>query len=176
MTELSTIELCGEGNVFWYAGREPARCVDPAHEHQRFEIHRHLDVVTLPDGTDVVAASFDPLDPYERERPPAVGLYLDERWDPPWPHEHVDWPDFGVPDDPAALAAALRPLLEVARRGDGVEIGCVGGHGRTGTALACLAVLSGADPADAVEWVRTRYCAGAIETPEQEAFVAAFPG
>ncbi|MBO0701496.1 MAG: hypothetical protein J2P38_01090 [Candidatus Dormibacteraeota bacterium] len=59
-----------------------------------------------------------------------------------------------------------------ARAGQLVEIGCGGGHGRTGTALACLAVLSGLPRTQAVGWVRRAYCTEAIETPEQEAFVA----
>jgi len=53
----------------------------------------------------------------------------------------------------------------------GGEIGCLGGHGRTGTALACLAVLAGHSPADAVAWVRTHYCDHAVETDDQAAFV-----
>jgi hypothetical protein len=36
---------------------------------------------------------------------------------------------------------ALELLLDRARAGQRVEIGCYGGHGRTGTALACLAIL-----------------------------------
>jgi protein-tyrosine phosphatase len=59
-----------------------------------------------------------------------------------------------------------------ARAGQRVEIGCLGGHGRTGTALACLAVLSGEPANQAVAWVRTNYCSNAIETPEQAAFVS----
>ena len=68
---------------------------------------------------------------------------------------------------------ALRSLLDRARRGERVEVGCLGGHGRTGTALACLAVLAGHPAADAVAWTRTHYCPKAVETPDQEAFVAA---
>ncbi len=55
-----------------------------------------------------------------------------------------------------------------------VEVGCLGGHGRTGTALACLAVLTGTPANEAVAWVRANYCAHAVETEAQEALVAAF--
>jgi hypothetical protein len=51
----------------------------------------------LPDGTEVTAVSFDAADPYIREQPPDYGLYLDHKWQPPWAHDHLDWPDFGVP-------------------------------------------------------------------------------
>ena len=52
-----------------------------------------------------------------------------------------------------------------------MEVGCLGGHGRTGTALACLAILTGHPAADAVAWVRANYCPEAVETVGQEAFI-----
>jgi hypothetical protein len=136
----------------------------------------HRDPVTLADGTVVWAVSWDGDAPYERDEAPAFGLYFDERWSPPWPHVHVDWPDFAVPADPEAATAALAGLLARARAGERVEVGCLGGHGRTGTALALLAVLAGTPPAEAVAWVRSAYCARAVETAEQAAFVEATPG
>lgn len=136
--------------------------------------HRHRSVVTLPGGTPIVAVSFDVADPYTREHPPDYGLYLDQLWQPPWPHDHLEWPDFGLPADPTTVAAALWAVLDRARAGERVEIGCLGGHGRTGTAVACLAILDGYTAADAVDWVRTNYCGHAVETPAQEGFVARF--
>ena len=134
------------------------------------ERHVHRTAVEFADGTSVTGVSFLGGDPYSRETSPAFGLYLDARWDPPWPHEHVAWPDFGVPD-PDELSASLERLLVRIRSGDLVEIGCLGGHGRTGTALACLAVLTGTPPDGAVQWVRANYCPDAVETAEQRAFV-----
>jgi hypothetical protein len=141
----------------------------PAPEH-----HRHRDVIVLADGTSVTAVSYLGGDPYERDVPPDFGLYLDARWAPAWPHEHTPWPDFGVPDDAGALRTALARVLDRARAGEAVELGCVGGHGRTGTALACLAVLTGTPPGEAVDWVRAVYCPAAVETDEQRAFVGSF--
>ncbi|MVA77072.1 protein phosphatase [Auraticoccus sp. F435] len=100
---------------------------------------------------------------------------MDPRWRPGWPHDHHAWPDLGVPDDASAALAALAALLARARDGEQVEIGCLGGHGRTGTALAALAVLTGEDPRSAVAWVRARYCPMAVETAEQEEWVASLP-
>jgi hypothetical protein len=136
----------------------------------------HRTEVVLADDTTVRGVTFMGDDPYGRETVPSFGLYLDERWQPSWPHAHVDWPDFGVPSDIVVLTAALQDLLDRARREERVEIGCLGGHGRTGTALACLAILAGTPASDAVEWVRANYCQRAIETSEQEAFVGAFGG
>ena len=141
----------------------------PAHEP-----HVHRTAVELSDGTTVIAVSFHADDPYGRDAAPAFGLYLDARWGPPWPHRHVAWPDFGVPEDVDELRTSLQELLDRARGGERVEIGCLGGHGRTGTALACLAVLTGTRADQAVEWVRADYCIDAVETDEQRRFVEGF--
>lgn len=167
---MTACPLCA---TYWTTNASPS-CTDPAHVHTQFELHIHRDAVGLPDGTLVVPVSFDPDQPYVRDAPPDFGLYLDDRWQPPWTHDHVAWPDFGTPGDPVELGAALRSLLDRARDGQHVELGCLGGHGRTGTALACLAVMTGSAPDEAVAWVRAKYCDRAIESTNQEAFIAAF--
>ena len=86
---------------------------------------------------------------------------------PPWLARRVRWPDFGLPSDPDDVLAALTEGLERARAGERVEVACRGGVGRTGTALAALAVLDGLPAADAVRWVRDRYHPRAVETPWQ---------
>jgi hypothetical protein len=171
MFDSRIVVACRERGVFWPDSTRPA-CEDPSHEHPRFEVHHHRSPVTMPDGTTITAVSFDDADPYSRVAPPDFGLYLDRRWSPPWPHAHLDWPDFGVPDDPDVVLSALAELLARAQNRERVEIGCLGAHGRTGTALAAAAILCGLAPQDAVDWVRTTYCDRAIETAEQEAFVA----
>jgi hypothetical protein len=155
------------------AGQGRGQGENKDHQHRVIEVHRHLDLVVLPDGTTLMAASFDPEDPYSRSPEPDYGLYLDSRWQPPWDHAHLEWPDLGVPDNTDSVRLSLTALLGRARSGERVEVGCLGGHGRTGTALACLAVLSGHPGGDAVNWVRANYCSDAVETPEQEAFVVA---
>jgi hypothetical protein len=75
----------------------------------RYERHRHRDPVSLPDGTVIWAVSFDAEAPYERDEVPEFGLYLDTRWDPPWPHEHLDWPDFSIPGNRAELRVCVCP-------------------------------------------------------------------
>jgi hypothetical protein len=106
---------------------------------------------------------------------PTFGVYLlgapppGFGWDSRW----VRWPDFRLPADPADLAAVLRQALERAATGR-VELACGGGRGRTGTALACLAVLDGVPADRAVAWVRTNYHPRAVETPWQRRFVRRF--
>jgi hypothetical protein len=75
--------------------------------------------------------------------------------------------------DPAALRAALSEAWERADR-ERVEVGCMGGRGRTGTGLACIAVLDGVPADEAVEYVRRHYHPDAVETAEQRRFVAEF--
>jgi protein-tyrosine phosphatase len=51
-------------------------------------------------------------------------------------------------------------------------VACAGGRGRTGTALACLAILDGVPNDRAVAYVRERYDRRAVKTPGQRRFVA----
>ena len=91
------------------------RSRDSRHDHHPFESHLHRSRVVLPDSTELTAVSFGSVNPCARDVPPDFGLYLDERWRPPRPHEYLDWPDFGVPDDPVLVVAALEALTGLGR-------------------------------------------------------------
>jgi protein-tyrosine phosphatase len=103
---------------------------------------------------------------------PDFGLYLlgseppTVTWEACW----IRWPDFRLPSDRIDAAAALRDAL-VRAAAQRVEVACSGGRGRTGTALACLAVLDGVPAHQAVRYVRERYHPGAVETPWQRLYV-----
>jgi hypothetical protein len=100
--------------------------------------------------------------------PPAdFTLVLAAGTSPTWPHRRVRWPDFWIPLDGDDARAALREAHRRALDGQRVEVACRGGVGRTGTALAALAVLDGLPPAEAVRWVRREYHPRAVETPWQ---------
>jgi protein-tyrosine phosphatase len=107
---------------------------------------------------------------------PHVGLYLLGKPPPPvaWESRWVRWPDRWLPADPLEARQAITGLWQAAadRR---VEVACAGGRGRTGTALACLAILDGVPATEAVAYVRTHYNSRAVETPWQRRFVARFP-
>ncbi|GAB2522586.1 protein-tyrosine phosphatase family protein [Nocardiopsis aegyptia] len=90
-----------------------------------------------------------------------------------WETRWVRWPDFGLPSDRTAAGEALREAWTRAG-GERVELACMGGQGRTGTALACLAVLDGVPADEAVAYVRAHYLSGAVETPWQRRFVTRF--
>jgi len=77
---------------------------------------------------------------------------------------------------PADEADALDALTEAWRRAETerVEIACWRGRGRTGTALACIAVLDGVPLEQAVSFVRREYRRRTVETPGQRRYVARF--
>jgi len=106
---------------------------------------------------------------------PEFGLYLlSIRPEPsPWEVRWVRWPDFRLPTDRQDAQVAL---LEAWHRvgSERVELACGGGRGRTGAALACLAVLDGVPPGEAVAHVREHYHPWAVETPWQRRYVARF--
>ncbi|MFF3757519.1 protein phosphatase [Streptomyces sp. NPDC002185] len=106
---------------------------------------------------------------------PTFAVHLVGRRPPetPWPSVWLRWPDFRLPADRAEARAVLTGAWERAA-GERVEFACGGGRGRTGTALACLAVLDGVPPAEAVSYVRRHYDPHAVETPWQRRYVRAF--
>jgi protein-tyrosine phosphatase len=130
-------------------------------------------VLRLPSGRLVRGRGL--REPTPEGPSPSFAVYLlgDEPAEVGWETRWVRWPDFGLPADPAAAREAFEEAWTRAQT-ERVEIACAGGQGRTGTALACLAVLDGVPNKEAVQYVRTHYSQGAVETPWQERFVANF--
>lgn len=106
---------------------------------------------------------------------PELGVYLlgSPPVAVPWDSRWIRWPDFRLPADRDAAREVLREARERAAD-ERVEVACGGGRGRTGTALACLAVLDGVPAEEAVLWARERYHPRAVETPWQRRFVRRF--
>lgn len=134
-------------------------------------------VVVFPDGCRIRGVGWRRRDRWDDHRPDfsLVLLGKDLSFDLPWQYRWVRWPDFGLPADPAD---ALDAVQEAHRRGkrERVDIGCGGGVGRTGTALALVAVLSGVPAAEAVSWVRRHHRRRAVETRAQRRWVVAAAG
>jgi protein-tyrosine phosphatase len=90
-----------------------------------------------------------------------------------WNFRWIRWPDFRLPADRESAALYFREAWARAET-ERVEIACFGGKGRTGTALACIAVLDGVAAGEAVAYVRGHYAQGAVETPWQRRYVRRF--
>lgn len=123
---------------------------------------------------------------------PDIGFYLDSTWNRgtnimttpgmtvPWLRRSqtqvvmYPWTDFDEPDSIRQFGRVIEWLLDMMRVGKVVETGCLGGHGRTGTLLACLLVAQGMDAWDAILRVRDKYCFQAVESWKQEEFIEEF--
>lgn len=162
-----------------------------SHWRQRFE---------LEDGLVVFASAW--WDRPDRAKyssppgfsgPPDIGFYLDGAWaqnvvlaSPGFCPPHArrrkpvskvllhPWRDWGTPEQPRAFRQALKWVLAEVEKGAIIDIGCMGGHGRTGTALACLLILQGTTAHESMKRVRTSYCTEAIESRSQERFIRNF--
>lgn len=127
----------------------------------------------FPDETWIFASSLTDREPGEQA--PDFGLYLDTSWRPACLAYQIEWPDYGIPQYWETAAMAIIDVFKKSRDHDmWVEVGCIGGHGRTGTALACMGVLSGMSPAESISYVRDNYCRHAIETDRQKWWVSWF--
>ena len=127
-------------------------------------------IVTFPDGRRVRGRGLRP--PLPGGDRPEFGVYLLSRDRGPfdWEHRWVRWPDFRTPASAPDAIGALRDAYDRCAT-QRVEVACGGGVGRTGTALAAMAVLAGIPPAEAVAWVRREYNRRAVETPWQRRWV-----
>ena len=130
-------------------------------------------VFALPSGRLIRGRGLRGPDPGGPD--PQFGLYVvgGAMQGVPWEFRWIAWPDFRLPADPAAAREAF---VEAWQRSaaERVEVACMGGAGRTGTALACIAVLDGVPAGEAVGYVRQHYHRRAVETPGQRRFVADF--
>jgi protein-tyrosine phosphatase len=127
-------------------------------------------VVELPDGRRVRGRGL--RRPRRNSPEPDFAVYLLGRDPqvPGWEYRWVRWRDFRLPDSTEQAVTALREAHTRAAS-ERVEIACGGGIGRTGTAMAVLAIMSGVPADDAVAWVRANYHPRAVETRRQKRWV-----
>lgn len=134
-----------------------------------------IGVLRLPSGRLIGGRGL--IGPLPAGPDPDFGLYLLGKAPTPflWDSRWVRWRDLRLPADDADTLVALQDAWRRAAD-ERVEVACQGGRGRTGTALACIAILDGVPPVEAVDFVRRRYRPGAVETPWQRRYIARFQG
>lgn len=133
--------------------------------------------VRLPDEAGTLVHCSASTDVRGRANRPDWAVYLCNSWYPSSLALFVPWADYGTPTIPWALAReAIEDFYRRAKAGQRVEVGCMGGHGRTGTFLACVAMLADPNisPEGAKAWVRKHYCHKAVEDSSQEYFLRWF--
>lgn len=84
--------------------------------------------------------------------------------------------DMDAPRAMAPTAALVADLVAALQAGQNVFVHCRGGHGRTGTIVACILAKLGVAPKDAIDRVRTQHDKRAVATLTQERFVYTFAG
>ena len=90
----------------------------------------------------------------------------------------LDWPDFSIPKVNKYFWYALVDDIHE-HNIKVISTQCAGGHGRTGTQLAILAHLllpteehAWTDAGQLIEWVREQHCTHAVETKNQQQYIA----
>lgn len=99
------------------------------------------------------------------------------------PHEiNIPTEDFCVPDVQAMQGGMAQAIIAL-HCGNDIYAGCMGGIGRTGLFMGCMAKLMNdyakndsqkSVPCDPVKYVRSNYMGHAIETQEQQDYVRTF--
>jgi hypothetical protein len=87
----------------------------------------------------------------------AIPLPELSRWAGPSliPEIVLDWPDMGIVHLSREFWVTLVGYLTQTKAS--MLVFCVGGHGRTGTAIACLMAACGWSSSDAIGWIRAHY-------------------
>lgn len=91
---------------------------------------------------------------------------------------HFGWPDMGIPKLTQTQWLQIIGSILTDANASKVYVCCVGGKGRTGTALAIIGVMLSLIPEgkDPVQWVRNNYYKDAVETKAQAEYVENITG
>lgn len=101
---------------------------------------------------------------------PVPELHCWESYSSKTPEIVLDWPDGWTVDLPYGFWHDL--MQYIVQNGKRALVFCLGGHGRTGTALASMLVARGESAPEAIRKIREHYCDEAIETVPQEEYIA----
>jgi hypothetical protein len=117
------------------------------------------DIANIFPANDDAKIAFKRTIKPERTNTPVLNMFIPDYTAPSWGREV--WED---------LAADLMELMD---KGQDVLVACMGGHGRTGMAVAILAGLMRPDIIgdDPLTWIRSVYCFECVETLTQERYI-----
>lgn len=95
-------------------------------------------------------------------------LFADNGYATP-PFIMLDWKDMDPPPR-VAFDYAKWAHERITEHAETIQVGCIGGHGRTGTFAAMVMIVSDMNRSamDAIDWVHDKYCVDAIESARQE--------
>lgn len=84
--------------------------------------------------------------------------------------------DMRAPSDPASFMKMVDWICTQLHAGKKIHMGCIGGHGRTGTVLAAVYAKMHPEDPKAIQWARERHCYKAVESMEQVNFLMKYFG
>lgn len=95
----------------------------------------------------------------------------------PWEEQKVVEVQYSIrdqhaPEDIPRFKKMVTWLIAQLQAGKHVHVGCLGGHGRTGTVITAIVAEMLAEK-QAIQWVREHYCERAVESSEQVKFLMA---
>lgn len=144
------------------------------------------DPIQVGKYTLTVSASTDTPKDKDTTAVPDFGVYMSQGWmnglsdiwaigvkidTPHYPALYTDWTDYGDHDQ-HTYEKLVKVVVECLEMGLNTDIGCAGGHGRSGTLLAgVIAKVEGLSAMDAIEAARERHCKNAVETVSQHNMV-----
>jgi protein-tyrosine phosphatase len=133
--------------------------------------HSHP-LLTIPDGKSSLTiqggSCYSPQGDYDVEIMLCSGASLPNKLLPWDKTQFVRYPivDMQAPADKEEFDKVIDWTVEQIRAGRKVHVGCIGGHGRTGTFLSAL-VNRITGQKDSTAWLRANYCKKAVESATQ---------
>lgn len=133
--------------------------------------------IKLGNGEILGAACGSPRDGYDIYIGFDYGMKFTHQ---PFPWDQKDDPvvefqyhitDMCAPKSPKEFKKMINWCADQLDDGKKIHIGCIGGHGRTGTFLAALVSLYADLTDDPIKWVRKNHCAKAVESKSQIKFL-----
>jgi hypothetical protein len=108
-------------------------------------------------------------------------------WEQPWNNaqgkKHVRFfiPDMNIPRNIDAFKKCVDYIIDALKDGKTVHVGCISGHGRTGTVLSAVVQKTmgeylKAEGISAIDYVRDNYCGNSVEKLNQVLFLYAIYG